>query len=114
MSESENDKEFMEQYEKVGVTTERVDGRKLVSGRGGFVDDMHKPELLHLKVLRSPHAHAKIERIDVSGAREMEEVKQVLTHENVPRIKYTSAGQNWPEPSPYDQVMFDRILRFVG
>lgn len=103
-----------DQYKKVGVTTERVDGRKLVAGRGGFVDDVHKPDLLHIKVLRSPHAHATIEHIDASEAREMEGVHQVLTHKNVPRVKYTSAGQGWPEPSPYDQVMFDTTLRYVG
>ena len=38
----------------------------------------------------------------------------MLTHEDVPRIPYTTAGQGWPEPSPYDAVMLDRKVRFVG
>ncbi|MFB6344326.1 MAG: xanthine dehydrogenase family protein molybdopterin-binding subunit, partial [bacterium] len=103
-----------EQYETVGVTTERVDGPKLAAGRGGFTDDVHKQDLLHIKVLRSPHAHARVADMDVSGARSMDSVHQVLYHENVPRKKYTTAGQGWPEPSAHDQVMFDKVLRFAG
>jgi CO/xanthine dehydrogenase Mo-binding subunit len=38
----------------------------------------------------------------------------VLTHQDVPRIPYTTAGQGWPEPSPYDTVMLDDKVRFVG
>jgi putative selenate reductase molybdopterin-binding subunit len=38
----------------------------------------------------------------------------VLTHEDVPRVPYTTAGQGWPEPSPYDAVMLDQKVRFVG
>ena len=52
----------------VGEKTERVDGRALVKGKAVFADALSLPDMLHLKVLRSPHAHAKIVRIDGSGA----------------------------------------------
>jgi len=98
-------------YKKVGISEERVDGPMLVTGRGGFTDDVDKRGMLTIKVLRSPHAHAKIKSIDASNAREMEGVHEVLTHKNVPRVRYTRAGQNWPEPSPDDMFMLCLIRR---
>jgi putative selenate reductase molybdopterin-binding subunit len=70
--------------------------------------------MLHARILHSPHAHALIRRIDASQARAMPGVACVLTHEDVPRVPFTTAGQGWPEPSPYDTVMLDRKLRYVG
>ncbi len=99
----------------VGRSEPRVDGVKLATGRGSFVDDIPRPAgLLHASILRSPHAHARIVRIDTSRARAIGGVACVLTHEDVPRVPYTTAGQGWPEPSPYDTVMLDRKVRHVG
>jgi putative selenate reductase molybdopterin-binding subunit len=98
----------------VGKSERRVDSVKLATGRGTFVDDVTLPEMLHARILRSPHAHARIVSIDASHARSMPGVAAVLTHEDVPRIPYTTAGQGWPEPSPYDAVMLDTKVRFVG
>jgi putative selenate reductase molybdopterin-binding subunit len=98
----------------VGKAERRVDSVKLATGRGTFVDDLALPGLLHARILRSPHAHARIEKIDASRARAMPGVACVLTHQDVPRVPYTTAGQGWPEPSPYDAVMLDRKVRFVG
>ena len=98
----------------VGRSERRVDSVKLATGRGTFVDDIALPALLHARILHSPHAHARIRRIDASRARAMPGVVLVLTHEDVPRVPYTTAGQGWPEPSPYDAVMLDNKVRFVG
>jgi putative selenate reductase molybdopterin-binding subunit len=98
----------------IGRSERRVDAVKLATGRGAFVDDIALPGLLHARILHSPHAHARIARIDASRARTMPGVACVLTHEDVPRVPYTTAGQGWPEPSPYDTVMLDRKVRFVG
>jgi putative selenate reductase molybdopterin-binding subunit len=98
----------------VGKSERRVDSVKLATGRGTFVDDIALPEMLHARILHSPHAHARIVRIDATRARAMPGVAAVLTHHDVPRIPYTTAGQGWPEPSPYDAVMLDSKVRFVG
>jgi putative selenate reductase molybdopterin-binding subunit len=98
----------------VGTSERRVDSIKLATGRGTFVDDIRLPGLLHACILHSPHAHARIVRIEASQARAMPGVAAVLTHEDVPRVPYTTAGQGWPEPSPYDAVMLDARVRFVG
>src|SRR5262249_21776465 len=84
------------------------------TGRGTFVDDIALPGLLYAKILHSPHAHARLRRIDASQARAMPGVVCVLTHQDVPRVPYTTAGQGVPEPSPYDAVMLDNKVRFVG
>jgi len=98
----------------VGKSERRVDSVKLATGRGTFVDDIALPDMLYARILHSPHAHARIVRIDATHARSMPGVIAVLTHEDVPRIPYTTAGQGWPEPSPYDAVMLDSKVRFVG
>jgi putative selenate reductase molybdopterin-binding subunit len=104
----------MSDLKTVGRSERRVDSVKLATGRGTFVDDIDLPGRLHARILHSPHAHARIVRIDASQARAMPGVVCVLTHEDVPRVPYTTAGQGWPEPSPYDAVMLDRKVRFVG
>src|SRR4051812_35513129 len=91
----------------VGKAERRVDSVKLATGRGAFVDDIHLPGMLYARILHSPHAHARIRAIDASAARALHGVVMVLTHEDVPRLRYTSAGQGWPEPSPYDAYMLE-------
>jgi putative selenate reductase molybdopterin-binding subunit len=104
----------MADLKSIGRSERRVDSVKLATGRGTFVDDIALPGMLYARILHSPHAHARIVKIDASKARAIPGVAAVLTHEDVPRVPYTTAGQGWPEPSPYDAVMLDRKVRFVG
>ena len=102
-------------YRVVGVSERRVDGRALVTGSPVFVGDRPpRPGTLYVALVRSPHAHARIRSIDVSEAAAAPGVALVLTHENTPAQRYTTAGQGFPEPSPYDARMFDTKVRFVG
>ncbi len=98
----------------VGHRAPRVDAAKLSTGRGTFTDDVDIRGLLHVKLAQSPHAHARVLNIDTSRARSLPGVRDVITHDDVPRIPYTSAGQSWPEPSPYDMYILDKKVRFVG
>ena len=98
----------------VGHAVKKVDARKLATGRAAFTDDIEMRGMLHAKLLYSPHAHARIREIDTSQAERAPGVRAVLTYKNVPRVIFSSAGENYPEPPPYDQVMFDRKVRFVG
>ena len=92
----------------------KVDAAKLVKGRSAFVDDIDLPGLLHAAMLTSPHAHARITRIDASRARALPGVQAVLTHHDVPRVMYASGGQTYPNPKPYDQASLDNKVRHVG
>ena len=98
----------------VGKNLRKVDGFKLVTGRPAFTDDIHIPGLLYGKILPSPHAHARIKRIDTRKAKALPGVHTVLTYKDVPRVPHTTAGQSWPEPSPYDTYLLDSKMRLVG
>ena len=92
----------------------KVDAVALATGRPVYTDDMQLPGTLIARVLWSPHAHARIKRIDTSKARELPGVACVVTHEDVPRVMKTTGGQGYPEPSPYDTPMLDNKVRYVG
>ena len=98
----------------VGRPEHKVDAVRLVKGNAAFVDDIELRGMLYAKVLRSPHAHARIIAIDDSAAKALPGVHAVLHHGNTPRVKYASGGQSWPNPKPWDQVSFDDKVRHVG
>jgi len=98
----------------VGKAARRVDGVKLVAGMKAFVEDRVEAGSCVLKMLRSPHAHAFLRSIDESAALALPGVLAVYTWKNTPDTPYGTAGQGFPEPSPYDRRMFDRKVRHVG
>ncbi|MEA1976872.1 MAG: molybdopterin cofactor-binding domain-containing protein, partial [Chloroflexota bacterium] len=98
----------------VGKPEVKVDARKLVQGFPVFTDDFRREGMLYGALLTSPHAHARIRRIDAGRARALPGVHSVLTYEDIPRIKYASGGQSYPQPPPYDQVSLDNKVRHVG
>ncbi len=98
----------------VGKPERKVDAVKLAKGNPAFVDDIEMRGMLYAKMLYSPHAHARIVRIDDSKARALPGVRAVLHHKNVARVRYASGGQSYPNPLPYDQVSFDNKVRHVG
>jgi len=98
----------------VGKPEPKVDGVKLAMGRPVFTDDVKLQGMLYGELLTSPHAHARIKRIDARRARALPGVHAVLTHEDVPRVKYASGGQSYPQPPPFDQVCLDHKVRHVG
>jgi CO/xanthine dehydrogenase Mo-binding subunit len=71
----------------VGVSIPRPDGPEKVTGRVQYVADIQPKGLLHAKLLRSPHAHAKIVSIDVSAAKALPGVRAVLTANDIPHLK---------------------------
>ena len=106
--------EFRPDLRHVGKDREKVDAAGLARGERAFVEDRLDADACHLRMLASPHAHAWIKSIDSSAAEAMPGVVAILTHLNCPDKMYTTAGQGFPEPSPYDQRMFSKKLRFVG
>lgn len=101
-------------FKEVNHSRLKVDGLSLATGKAQFVDDIELRDMLIVKFLKSPHAHAKVKSIDASKAEAMEGVFAVIHHFNTPRVPHTTAGQGHPEPSPYDTYMFDSKVRYVG
>jgi putative selenate reductase molybdopterin-binding subunit len=98
----------------VGQPEAKVDALKLVQGKPAFAADLEMRGMLVGKILWSPVAHARIKRIDASRARALPGVHVVLTHEDLPRIVHSTAGQSHPIPGPLDFVSLDNKVRFVG
>ena len=105
---------FRPDLRHIGKDREKVDAPSLASGERAFVEDRVAPDSLHLKVLGSPHAHAIVKSVDATTALAMPGVVAVVHTFNCPDKVYTTAGQGSPEPSPHDQRMFPRKVRFVG
>ena len=90
------------------------DAMALVTGQPVFMDDIAPKECLIVKLLRSPHAHAWIRSIKTDIAMKVPGIECILTYKDVPQKRFTLAGQTYPEPSPYDRLILDPHLRFVG
>ena len=98
----------------VNSAVRKKDAISLVSGKPVYTGDMIPQNTLVVKILRSPHAHAMIEDIDVSRALLVPGVACVLTYKDVPSSRYTTAGQTYPEFSPYDKLILDPHIRCAG
>lgn len=92
----------------------KKDAMALVTGKPVYTDDIAPKDCLVVKVLRSPHAHAEILEIKKDIAAKLPGIVCVLTYEDVPQKRFTMAGQTYPEPSPYDRLILDKRVRFVG
>jgi len=92
-------------YRFIGKATPRRDGTEIVTGRSQFLNDIKLPNMLCGKVLRSPHPHALIKKIDKSGAERLRGVEAVLTWEDVP---------DWRGGTPRYTRILDRKVRYVG
>ena len=92
----------------------KVDSEALVTGKAVYTDDIAPSGCLIVKIVRSPYAHALIKEIDTSRAEAVPGIECVLTYKDCPDKRFTLAGQTYPEPSPYDRLILDQRVRFVG
>lgn len=98
----------------VGQPVRKKDAMQLLLGKPAYVEDVTPADALVVKVLRSPHAHALIEEIKIDTALKVPGIVAVYTYKDVPQKRFTMAGQTYPEPSPYDRLLLDQRVRFVG
>lgn len=105
-------------YKVIGNSVNRVDAVAKVTGKAKYADDFFERDMLVGKVLRSPYAHAIVKNIDVSKAKDLDGVEAVITHKDLPKTKFPTAGHPWSlDPSHRD--IADRLIltdkaRFVG
>jgi len=94
-----------ETYRYIGKGTPRKDGPEIVTGGAKYLDDIDFPNLLHGAVLRSPHPHARIKRINKARAAGLEGVEAIITYRDVP---------DWKFGNPPIFRVLDRKVRYVG
>ena len=98
----------------IGKSYDKVDAKGILSGKPSYTGDFVPKDALIIKVLRSPYAQAKIKSIDTSKAKLIPGVEAIFTYEDVPNTRFTLAGQTYPEPSAYDALILDPVVRYVG
>lgn len=98
----------------VGKGVIKKDAMALVTGQPVYCDDLAPKDCLIVKLLRSPHAYAKIKSINTSIAKKIPGIEAIYTYEDVPTSRFTLAGQSYPEPSPYDRRILENVVRYVG
>jgi len=92
------------EFEVVGKSVNRVDGRERVTGAARYTYDIHPAGLLYAAVLRSPHPHARVLLVDTTEAARLPGVRAVLSRENAPQISWYSNAS----------MLFDNEVRFIG
>ena len=102
------------QYKTVGKSVRKKDSMQLLLGKPVYTQDVVPDNALVVKILRSPHPSAIVREINTTAARKVPDVVGIYTWEDVPQTRFAIAGQTYPEPSPYDRLIIDRHVRFVG
>jgi len=85
----------MEKRNLIGTAQTRLDGYEKVTGSARFIADLNPGRVLHARVVRSPHGHARIRSIDISAARSAPGVKAVVTGQDVPRRIGAAIVDQW-------------------
>ena len=100
----------------VNKPVRKKDSMQLVTGQPVYTDDLAPSDALIVKLLRSPHASAWVKNINTTIAKKVPDIEAIYTWEDVDQNsrRFTCAGQTYPEPSPYDRLIIDRRVRFVG
>ena len=103
-----------EHLQYVNHAVPKKDAFAIMGGAPVYTEDLVPKDALTVKLLRSPHAFARILSIDKSAAMLVPGVECILTHEDVPRHRHTYAGANYPGNNPFDRLILEDIVRYVG
>jgi 4-hydroxybenzoyl-CoA reductase subunit alpha len=101
--------EMSDAHSVIGRSVPRKDGREKVTGAARYTGDLKFHNMLYGKILTSPHPHARILSIDTSQAERLPGVKAVITHKDVPTLKYGISPARWDE-----NIFCSDKVRFVG
>ena len=100
----------------VNKPVRKKDAMQLVTGQPVYMDDIAPKDCLIVKLLRSPHANAIVTSLNKTAEMKVDGIEAIYTWEDIPQDakRYTQAGQTYPEMSPYDRLLLDRHVRYVG
>lgn len=99
---------------RIGESANPIAAQRVVTGTEPYTFDVDVPDMQFLRVLHSPHPHARITAIDTTAAAAVPGVSLILTHENVTTRRFSTARHESREDDPDDTLILDPIVRFVG
>ena len=114
--QAQHEKTKGQSFQAINKPVRKKDAMQLVTGQPVYTDDIAPKDCLIVKVLRSPHANAMVESIKTDIAYKVPGIEAIYTWEDIPAEsrRFTCAGQTYPEASPYDRLLLDRHVRYVG
>ena len=100
----------------VNKAVRKKDAMELLLGKPVYTDDIAPKDCLVVKLLRSPYANAYVKSINTDIAMKVPGIEAIYTYKDVDQNmkRFTCAGQTYPEPSPYDRLILDKHVRFIG
>jgi len=99
----------------IGRPLKRREDHRLLTGAGSFVDDLRPPGCAHVALLRSPHAHARIARLDVEAARRAPGVLQVVTGRDTAHLAPMPVNRMMPDMKvPPHPILADGVVTSTG
>jgi len=101
-------------FKEVNRSVRKIDGIGLAAGEERFTEDHYIKDTLVIRLMPSPYAYCRIVDFDDSEARKVPGVVDIFSFRNIERKVFTTAGQSYPEPAPYDCVIFDDVMRHQG
>jgi hypothetical protein len=109
-----NSIERSEPGKSCGRSVPAAAGPAVVAGKARYTLDVAPAGLLHVKLYRSPHAHARIKSIDKTAALAVPGVRAILTWQDAPPMLYSSARHEDESGDPDDTAVLDNVVRFIG
>ncbi len=98
----------------VGASVAAPAGPEVVTGTARYTLDVDVPDVLHMTLLRSPHAHARVVAIDIADALGVPGVQAVFTHHDAPQRRFSSGRHENPDDDPADTRVLDDVVRHIG
>ncbi|WP_293985769.1 xanthine dehydrogenase family protein molybdopterin-binding subunit [uncultured Megasphaera sp.] len=102
------------EFKAINHPVAKKDSQALVTGQPVYTEDIMPKDCLIVKALRSPHARAIVKKVTKTAAEKVPGIVCIVTADDVPKARFTIAGQTYPELSPYDRLILDKQIRYVG
>ncbi len=99
---------------EVNRSVMKKDAMSLLTGQPVYTADIAPKDCLIVKALRSPYARAVVKEVNTAAALKVPGIECIVTADDVPKTRFTVAGQTYPELSPYDKLILDKQIRYVG
>ncbi len=101
-------------FSGIGKRVPKLDTPELATGKAKFGTDVVLPGMLQAKIIRSPHPHAIIKKIDTAKAEDLDGVEGIITYKDVPKVLFNPSAWYPDFLEPKDKYVLNKTVRYVG